>query len=222
MDDLKKEFDKLIAAARSGDFAAAIRDSKLREAEVQRHPLNFLAARVQDESGFALRLHLFDARFQFKQVGLEVHDHAFDYESFVVDGAVEQTIYEAIPDPRGDHEFLDVTYGHGGSALRSSGRHLRLLQKRRETYGAGTLYKLSHGILHRLDLSGASATTLVLTRDRGGRPVTIRRSADERPPSTPRTPVRDFEGNLVAIGTHSLSQIVDLALSADQTNTDRA
>ncbi|WNO53180.1 hypothetical protein [Stakelama saccharophila] len=216
MGDMEKEFAALIGAARSGDLEAALSKSVLREAKVRRHPLNFLAARVEDDAGQALRLHLFDERFRFKQTGLEVHDHTFDYESFVVDGAVEQTIYEAIPDAGGAYEVLEVSYSHGGSALQRSGRYLQLVEQRRETFTAGETYRLPHGVLHRLDLVGPSATTLVLTRHVGGRPLTIGRSSGDNPPSTARTPVCDTGGNPMTLSTHSISRIVEAALSADQ------
>lgn len=216
MADMEKEFAALVTAARSGDFDVAIRKSLLRDAEVRRHPLNFLAARVEDGAGRALRLHLWDERFRFKQAGLEVHDHAFDYESFVVDGAVHQTIYEAIPDAGGTHEVLEVSYSKGGSALQRSGRYLQLVEQRRETYSAGALYRLSHGVLHRLDLVGPSATTLVMTCDMGGQPITIGRASDSDPPSTARAPVCDTGGNLVTLSDHSISQIIEAALSTDQ------
>ncbi|WP_226633921.1 hypothetical protein [Novosphingobium profundi] len=212
MADIEKEFIALIAAARSGEFEAAISASMLREAEVRRHPLNFLAARVEDDAGNALRLHLWDERFRFKQVGLEVHDHKFDYQSFVVDGSVEQTIYEAIPDSEGAHEVLEVSYSGGGSILQRSGKHIQLFELRREKYSSGVLYELPHGVLHRLDLVGSSAMTLVKTCDVGGQPITIGRSSDDEGPSTPRTPVCDTEGNLMTLSTHSISQIIKAAL----------
>lgn len=217
MADMEQEFAALIAAARSDHFEAAIRKSLLREAEVRRHPLNFLTARVEDGAGRALRVHLWDERFRFRQTGLEVHDHTFNYESFVVDGALEQTIYKAIPDTGGEHEVLEVSYSEGGSALQRSGRNLQLVEQHRETYAAGALYQLSHGVLHRLDLVGPSATTLVFTRDVGGRAITIGRSSDCEPPSTPRTPVCDTGGNLITLSSHSISQIIEAALSTDQT-----
>jgi len=221
MVDLEREFAALIAAARSGDFEAAIRRSVFHGSEVRRHPLNFLAARVEDEAGCALRLHLWDERFQFKQDGLEVHDHTFDYESFVVDGIVGQTIYDAVPDINGTHEALEVSYSHGGSALRRSGRYLRLVEKHQETFAAGALYQLPHGVLHRLDLVGSSAATLVLTRDAGGRPITIGRVSVGEPPSTARTPVCDTSGNLVTLGNHSRSQIIEAAVRSDDIKATR-
>jgi hypothetical protein len=212
MAEIEKEFASLIAAARSGEFETAISKSMLREAEVRRHPLNFLAARVEDGVGNALRLHLWDERFRFKQIGLEVHDHKFDYQSFVVDGVVEQTIYEAIPDSGGTHEVLEVFYSSGGSALQRSGKYLRLVELHRKMYSAGALYELSHDVLHRLDLVGVSAVTLVRTCDVGGQPIAIGRPSDDKGPSTQRTPVCDTEGNLMTLGTHSINQIIEAAL----------
>jgi hypothetical protein len=221
MVDLEREFAALIAAARSGDFEAAIRRSVLRGSVVRRHPLNFLVARVEDEAGCALRLHLWDERFRFKQDGLEVHDHTFDYESFVVDGVVEQTIYDAVPDTNGTHEVLEVSYSHGGSALRRSARYRRLVEKRQESFAAGTLYRLPHGVLHRLDLVASSAATLVLTRNAGGRPITIGRVSVGEPPSTARTPVCDTSGNLVTLGDYSISQIIAATLRSDDVMATR-
>lgn len=203
---------ELIAAATLGAFESAISKSMLREVEVRRHPLNFLAARVEDDTGRALRLHLWDERFRFNQIGLEVHDHRFDYESFVVDGVVEQTIYKAIPDPKGNFEILEVCYSNNGSALQRSGRFLQLAEQRREIYSAGAQYGLSHGVLHRLDLVSPSAVTLVLTCDVDGRPITIGHSKGDHAPSTLRPPVCDTAGNLMTLSTHSISQIVEAAL----------
>lgn len=221
MVDLEQEFAALIAAARAGDFELAIRRSVLRGSEVRRHPLNFLTARVEDEAGRALRLHLWDERFRFKQDGLEVHDHKFDYESFVVDGVVAQTIYDSVPDTNGTHEVLEVSYSNGGSALRRSARYLRLVEMRRETFAASALYRLPHGVLHRLDLVSPSAATLVFTRDAGGRPITIGPVSNGEPPSTARTPVCDTNGNLITLGSHSRSQIIEAALRGEDVKATR-
>ena len=148
-------------------------DSALATTPVRRHPLGFLIARIDGADGTALRLHFWSKAWNAPQIGFEVHDHAFDFESFVVGGQVRQTIYEMLTAPTGDCRVYSVGYERGRSTLVASDRVTYLEAVSSESYVGGQAYSLPAKVLHRLECVSAEAVTLVLTKDRGLEPVTV-------------------------------------------------
>jgi hypothetical protein len=211
MADLETEFEQLIEAARARCFHSTLADSSLAWTEARRHPLNFIAFKSEDHRGRVLRLHLWNEALSFGQDGFEVHDHVFDIESFVVEGAVRQTLYEAVSDPSGAWEVFRVSYSSGGSDLTATNDRVTLRVLQEEIHREGDRYRLDEGILHRLVPATRTAVTLVLTHPHRGTPISIGPQGSAPRLSTRRSVICDAKGHPMTIASSGIANILAAA-----------
>lgn len=214
MPNLANEFRMLIEAANQGRFEEALAISMMAEQPARFHPLNFVAIRAEDGRGLGLRLHLWDDQFAFGQRGFEVHDHVFDLDSFVVRGAVRQTLYEVDSAEDGEYSAYEVQYEENAALLKPVRDHLKLRATRVDDFAEGAHYSLKPGILHRLEPLTSIAKTLVLTRTYVGRPVSIGPTRSSLSPRTERPVIADPAGRAMTIAEHGLDAILAAAHDA--------
>lgn len=171
MGELEALYRDLIHAHEAGCFEQSLLASPLRHEQVKRHPLGFSV--VQLKSGTkSLRLHLWRGP-EISQPGFEIHDHTFELESYVIDGRLRHRTYEAVPDPAGEFAVYDIRYEPDASVMTKTAHRARLQNKTDVLVETGKTYAVPAGRLHDAVLHDcSSATTLVLTRDHGGSPVT--------------------------------------------------
>jgi hypothetical protein len=211
MSDLETEFEQLIKAAQERRFDVALPDTSLAWVEARKHPLNFVALKSEDDMGRALRLHLWNDAFAFGQDGFEVHDHVFDIDSFIVQGAVRQTLYEAIYDPSGAWEAFHVSYASGGSELTATNNCMTLRVLREEIHREGDRYRLDNGILHCLVPATQTAVTLVLTKPHSGTPISVGLQGSVPRLRTERSVICDANGRPMTVASSGIANIVAAA-----------
>lgn len=171
MSELEALYRDLIQAQQAGRFEDVLLAGPLGGEHVKRHPLGFLV--VQLKAGTeSLRLHLWRGA-EISQPGFEIHDHTFELESYVIDGRLRHRTYEAVPDPAGDFAVYDIRYEPGVSVITKTADRARLVKMTDVFIEAGEAYAVAAGCLHDAILDNCSnATTLILTQDHGGAPVT--------------------------------------------------
>jgi hypothetical protein len=140
-----------------------------------------------------------------------VHDHVFDIDSFIVQGAVRQTLYEAVSDPTGAWEAFQVSYDSGGSDLNATNNRMTLRVLREEVHREGDRYWLENGILHRLVPVTGAAVTLVLTHPHGGTPISLGPSGSAPRVRTDRSVICDAKGRPMTIASSGIANIVAAA-----------
>lgn len=171
MTDLAGVYHDLVGAQANGLFEEVLLRGTLGAQPVKRHPLGFTVVQLKVD-GVGLRLHLWKGG-PISQPGYEIHDHAFNLKSFIVDGTIRHRTFEALEDPQGDYAVYSVHYEPNRSVMTKTPARARLKETSDEVYVAGQSYSVPAWRLHDALLHGAaSATTLVLTRDLAGAPVT--------------------------------------------------
>jgi hypothetical protein len=172
MIELRNVFDNLVQASKDGKFEEALVASPLGAAALRLHPLGFTSSKIT-MGKHNLRLHIW-RNTGSPQAGFEVHDHTFDFESYVISGSIKQTVYDIHANNDGNFCIYHVDYDENTSILKNSGNFVNLVQLKEEIVSANQSYRVRAGELHRSDLFECScAVTLVLTEDRGGTPITI-------------------------------------------------
>lgn len=130
------------------------------------HPLGFIACTLLVEGKRKLRLHYWPLTGGAQQSPeCQIHDHLFEFRSWVLAGAIENVEY--ILSPSGE-EFAEYRAEYSGdhSILTKTGKRLRLAEHSRCTYSAGSTYAVKSGVLHETVLVGNQpACTILLTND---------------------------------------------------------
>lgn len=190
MTDLAGVYHDLVRAQADGLFEEVLLGGPLGAQPVKRHPLGFTVVQLKLD-GDGLRLHLWKGG-AISQPGYEIHDHAFSLESFIVDGAIRHRTFEALEDPRGDYAVYSVHYEPDQSVMTKTSARARLKKTSDDVYVAGQSYSVPAWRPHDALLDGtASATTLVLTRDLDGAPVTYGPADGPQTLKAARAPVSD-------------------------------
>lgn len=131
------------------------------------HPLGFISSTLLIEGRHKLRLHYWPVTDQIQQSPhCQIHDHLFEFKSWVVAGAVDNIEYEATKDIGDDFSVYQTEYSEDCSILTKTEAIKRLSVNKRQTYKAGESYTLLAGILHEtLRVSNTPAITVLHTTD---------------------------------------------------------
>ena len=136
--------------------------------EFRIHPLGFVASSILVEKNFKARLHIWPSIGLHEQsVDCTIHDHVFDFTSWVLAGAVENIEY---PDFKvgGDRLAYSTTYSGIKSVLTKTNMKVELGRAVKKTISKGESYIVKSGCLHETRLAGESgAITLLITRETG-------------------------------------------------------
>lgn len=171
MSDLTALFDELIQAHALGRFEEVLLSGPLGSEKVKRHPLGFTVVQLKVGTE-SLRLHLWKGA-DISQPGFEIHNHTFELQSYVIDGTLRHRTYRAFPDPDGDFAVYEVSYEPDASLMTKTNQRARIEVETDRIFGAGESYAVAASSLHDAVLHNClSATTLVMTRDFGGSPIT--------------------------------------------------
>lgn len=133
-----------------------------------RHPLGFVHTELtalagEIPEGARVRLHVWtEVTSGSDDLGL-VHDHMWRLSSMVLLGQLADISYRAVPDPRGSHDAIRVSYGEvnefaheGRVALREAGRRY---------VTAGQIYEIPSRSIHETVITRAPVATLLVTQD---------------------------------------------------------
>lgn len=130
------------------------------------HPLGFIACTLLTEGSLKLRLHYWPARGGAQQSPeCQIHDHLFEFQSWVLSGAVENIEY--VEGAYGtEYSVYETEYHDDQSILTKTGRVLPLIESSRTIFSAGTSYSVRAGTLHEtVRVGSAPAFTVLITRD---------------------------------------------------------
>lgn len=130
------------------------------------HPLGFIACTLLTERRHKLRLHCWPTLGGVEQSpDCRIHDHLFEFRSWVMSGSVENIEYDVSLDGP-EYSIYETEYLGDQSVLTKTDRLLRLAQRTRETYVSGTSYSVRAGTLHETVRVGSeSALTVLVARD---------------------------------------------------------
>jgi hypothetical protein len=114
------------------------------------HPLGFIACTLLSDGPRKIRLHYWPVAGASQQSSdCQIHDHLFEFKSWVFAGEVQNIEYSVSHSQSGSEmaeyrtEYVDDL-----SILSKTGRTLRLQETCRTTYGTGSKYSLAAGVLH--------------------------------------------------------------------------
>lgn len=130
------------------------------------HPLGFIACTLLTEGSVRLRLHFWPAQGGAQQSSnCQIHDHLFEFQSWVLSGAVENVEY--VQSAYGaEYSVYKTEYRDDQSILIKTGNLLRLVESSRMIYSTGTSYSVRAGTLHETVRVGSEpAFTVLIARD---------------------------------------------------------
>jgi len=161
--DLKRSLE-----AGTIDVRELIEDCILAGTEFRIHPLGFVASTILVEKQFKVRLHIWPPIGLHEQsADCTIHDHVFEFTSWVLAGAVENIDYPDFKVGSGRSAY-STTYSGVKSVLTRTSMTLELGKAVRKTISQGESYEVKAGCLHETRLAGESgAVTLLITRDTG-------------------------------------------------------
>lgn len=130
------------------------------------HPLGFIACTLLTEGPLKLRLHYWPVYGGVQQSpDCQIHDHIFDFQSWVLCGAVENIEYKPSATGNG-HSVYETEYRDGQSILTKTGQLIRLVERGRAVFKEGESYSLAAGTLHETRRVGdGPAFTVLVAND---------------------------------------------------------
>ena len=130
------------------------------------HPLGFLACTLFVEGARKVRLHFWPLVGAIQQSSeCQIHDHLFEFRSWVFSGAVENVEYIASPTGQ-EFAVYQAEYIGDCSKLTKTNSILQLSVRKRCTYGIGSSYEVPASVFHETKRVGTSpAFTVLVTSD---------------------------------------------------------
>jgi hypothetical protein len=130
------------------------------------HPLGFLACTLLVEGARKFRLHYWPIASAVQQSPeCQIHDHLFEFTSWVLAGSVENIEYGA-SSTGPEYAAYQTEYARDQSTLIKTTRTLRLVEISRRTFSAGSSYVVPAGVLHETVRIGPDpACTVLVTND---------------------------------------------------------
>ncbi len=133
-----------------------------------RHPLGFIHAELtelldEQAAGLRVRLHMWTVPCPRSDALGLVHDHMWELKSCVLVGGLTDLAIEAVPDERGSHDAVRVTYGSEND-FTHEGR-FNLKEVRRRHVGAGRVYQIPSRRIHETVIETAPVVTLLVSQN---------------------------------------------------------
>lgn len=126
------------------------------------HPLGFLACTLLIEGSRKVRLHLWPVEGGAPQSSeCQIHDHIFQFRSWVMAGAVENIEY-AVSAKGQEFAVYRTEYIGTRSTLIKNDETLKLSELRRHTFSIGSSYTVPAGVLHKTERVGTNPAFTVL------------------------------------------------------------
>lgn len=130
------------------------------------HPLGFLACTLLAEGNRKVRLHFWPVEGGRPQSSkYQIHDHLFQFRSWVMAGSVENIEYAVSVDGQ-EFSAYRTEYIPTGSTLIKSDKYIRISELSRRTFGIGSSYVVQAGALHKTErVVDGPAFTVLVTND---------------------------------------------------------
>jgi hypothetical protein len=138
------------------------------------HPLGFISCTLLVQGSKKARLHYWPSKVARPQdADCQIHDHIFDFSSWVLAGAVKNVEYEINEDGK-PYSFYTTEYRGETSILTKTPRTAQLTISSSSAYSAGSKYLVEAGRLHETRRIGTgSALTVLITDDVSRQPPTV-------------------------------------------------
>lgn len=130
------------------------------------HPLGFYSCTLLHEKNQKIRLHYWDSIIKKEQqsVDLMIHDHIFNFKSWIMLGALENIEYEM--NDEGDIFYLYSTgYVGNSSILKATGENIKIIPKNLNVYTQGMSYIMKADVLHKTRNVADKTITILHTED---------------------------------------------------------
>jgi len=112
------------------------------------HPLGFLMSKLFEEPPLALRIHIWPKGGGREQnPSWPIHDHIFNMRSWILQGAIRNTVYCESECSPNFHLYL-ASYKDGESVLSRAKNGICLKKKYEEKYEAGQSYAVEAKVFH--------------------------------------------------------------------------
>jgi hypothetical protein len=130
------------------------------------HPLGFIACTLLTEGALKLRLHYWPVHGGVQQSpDCQIHDHLFEFQSWVLSGAVENIEYK-LSATGNEYSVYETEYRDGQSILTKTGQLVRLVERDRGVFKEGESYSVAAGTLHETGrVGGSPAFTVLVAND---------------------------------------------------------
>jgi hypothetical protein len=115
-----------------------------------RHPLGFVHVLIDEENGYALRLHIWSDLFRYEQQPYwPIHNHKFDLISRVLTGTLTNRSYRVQQtDEKTSYRLYDITYELDGSTISPSDIRVAVDLCESEQVTAPHWYRIDAGTFH--------------------------------------------------------------------------
>ncbi|MGQ2965292.1 hypothetical protein, partial [Methylophilus sp.] len=112
------------------------------QAPFRLHPLGFIACTLLTQGKYKLRLHCWPMSNSLQQSAhCLIHDHLFDFKSWILEGEVENIEYVAAAEGK-DLAIYQTHYDHIQSVLIKTDEIMRISEDKRNIYNAGKSYSV--------------------------------------------------------------------------------
>lgn len=115
----------------------------------QKHPLGFKYFKLGNTSKTEeFRLHFWIDTSEKQDVDLQIHDHSFDFESFVVSGSLVNNIYQTKYNQNEEGLLYDVKFSNHKSELVINSNNQTLVFESSKLIESGDFYSLKSDVIH--------------------------------------------------------------------------
>ena len=124
-------------------------ESNSNDVKFKKHPLGFIfynLGHLSDSEEF--RIHIWDKNYYSQDDDLQIHNHSFDFESFVVIGKIENVCYQLNEDSQSFGYKYQVKFVDNKSFLDLLSHNIKIEIISKEFISAGKFYKLFRSEFH--------------------------------------------------------------------------
>lgn len=130
------------------------------------HPLGFYSCTLLHEKNQKIRLHYWDSSMNKEEqsADLMIHDHIFNFKSWIMLGALENIEYE-INDEGNIYHLYSTSYAENSSVLKATGENIKIIPKSLTIYTQGMTYVMKANVLHKTRSITDKTITILHTED---------------------------------------------------------
>ena len=115
----------------------------------QNHPLGFKYFKLGNISSFEeLRLHVWVNTYEKHDNNLQIHDHSFDFESIVINGAINNKKYKVLKIENSEGYIYDVKFRNEKSRLINNIDNCSINQTKSDNIKSGEFYFMRSDEFH--------------------------------------------------------------------------
>jgi hypothetical protein len=132
----------------------------------KKHPLGFYVCTLIEEGVQKIRLHYWvtsDSK-EIQSLDLMIHDHIFNFKSWVFSGAIENIEYQQ-SNVGLKYNLFSTYYNENSSILRREAQSLLVTEKNVRIISKGDSYEMSAGVLHKTRALEDMTFTILYTQE---------------------------------------------------------